>query len=184
MAQFANYAQGVIHGNNEVYILFLTVFSVGIAIGSLACDTLLKGEISLKMLPIAALGVSVFTALMVITTPPPMHEGWLDVWQFLQAPQRWSVLGSMLMVAVCGGLYIVPLYAMLQSHTPTPYRSRVMAASNLSDALCMTTAALVSATHPRRRPARRTARSGQTTARVRSDRRTTNQDVHAACPPD
>jgi acyl-[acyl-carrier-protein]-phospholipid O-acyltransferase/long-chain-fatty-acid--[acyl-carrier-protein] ligase len=145
MAQFANYAQGVVRGNNEVYILFLTVFSVGTAIGSLVCDTLLKGEISPRLTPFAAMGISLFTYLMVATSPVPAHEGLLDVMGFMAVPQHWLVLGCMMMVAVCGGIYIVPLYALLQASTPAQYRSRIMAASNLSDSLFMTTAALVSA---------------------------------------
>jgi len=145
MAQFANYAQGVVHANHEVYILFLTVFSVGIAAGSLICDTLLKGEVSPKLTPFAALGVSLFTYMMIVTTPVPTHEGLVDVGTFLAQPQHWPVLLSMLFVAVSGGIYIVPLYAMLQSHTPPRYRSRIMAASNLSDAIFMTVIALISA---------------------------------------
>jgi len=145
MAQFANYAKAVIHADNTVYILFLTVFSIGIAFGSLVCDSLLKGEISLKLTSLACMGVSAFTFLMVYTTPVPTHEGLLDASDFLSVAQHWLVLLSMLLVAVSGGIYIVPLYAILQANTPAQYRSRVMAASNLSDAVLMTTAAFVSA---------------------------------------
>jgi len=145
MSQFANYAQAVVRADNEVYILFLTVFSVGIAIGSLVCDTLLKGEISLKLTPVAVFGVSFFTYLMVAVTPQPISEELQTIHVFLTLPQHWIVLGSMTMVAVCGGIYMVPLYATLQSHTPAEYRSRVMAASNLSDSVFMTVIALLSA---------------------------------------
>ncbi len=145
MSQFANYAQGVVHADNEVYILFLTVFSVGIAAGSLLTDTLLKGEISLRLTPLAVFGVSLFTYGMVAATPQPMHLELLDVGAFLAVPQHWLILGCMTMVAMCGGIYMVPLYATLQSHTPAEYRSRVMAASNLSDSVFMTAAALLSA---------------------------------------
>lgn len=144
MSQFANYAQAVIHANNEVYIIFLSVFSIGIVIGSLVCDSLLKGEISVKMTPFAALGISLFTYLMVLTTPAPMHSGLMDAQEFLSIAAHWQFLGCMMMVAVCGGIYIVPLYAALQAHTPTQFRSRVMAASNMNDALFMTFAAIVS----------------------------------------
>ncbi len=143
MSQFANYAQAVVKANNEVYILFLTTFSIGIVVGSILCDTLLKGEISLKLIPVAGLGISVFTYLMVFTTPMETHEGLLNAHDFLNVPSHWIVLGCMTMVAVCGGIYIVPLYATLQSKTPTQFRSRIMAASNLNDALYMTCAALV-----------------------------------------
>jgi acyl-[acyl-carrier-protein]-phospholipid O-acyltransferase/long-chain-fatty-acid--[acyl-carrier-protein] ligase len=145
MSQFANYAQSVVHADNGVYILFLTVFSIGIAAGSLVCDTLLKGEISLKLTPFVAFGVSLFTCLMVILTPRHAYDGLYNVSEFLAMPQHWLVLVCILMVAVCGGIYLVPLYAMLQSHTPAQYRSRVMAASNLSDSIFMTVAALASA---------------------------------------
>ena len=145
MAQFANFAHSVVKANNEVYILFLSVFSVGIAIGSLLCDTLLKGEISSKLTPIAALGTALFTFLMVLSIPAPTHEGLLDLLDFMSIPALWPMLACMLMVAVSGGIYIVPLYALLQSRCQPEYRSRMIAASNLSDAVFMTLAAIVSA---------------------------------------
>lgn len=145
MAQFSNYAQSVIHANNEVYIVFLTVFSIGIAIGSLMCDTLLKGEISGHLTPWAAAGISFFTYLMVFTTPVPVHEGMLTASEFLADSTHWPVLFSMLMVAVCGGIYIVPLYAIMQARTDERYRSRVVAASSLSDAVLITLATIISA---------------------------------------
>ena len=144
MSQFANYAQGVLGANNEVYILLLTVFSIGTAIGSLACDTLLKGEISAKLTPWAALGLSVFTFALIFVTPQT-HDPLLDAHAFLGISQNWLVMGCMMMVAISGGIYIVPLYAMLQSNTQAQFRSRVIAASNLNDAVFMTIAALISA---------------------------------------
>ena len=145
MSQFANYAQAVVHADNEVYILFLVVFSLGIAIGSMLCDTLLKGEITAKYTPPLAFGTALFTFLMVMTTPTPTHDGLMGVWEFLSIPTHWPVLGCMLLVAVCGGIYIVPLYAIVQSQSHEQYRSRVMAASNLCDSVFMTIAAIGSA---------------------------------------
>jgi MFS family permease len=145
MSQFANYAQAVIHADNEVYILFLTLFSVGIAIGSLLCDTLLKGEISPKLTPWAGLGMSVFTYLLVLTTPAPTHEGLLTVGDFFGAAKNWPIMACMMLVALSGGIYMVPLYALLQERTNAMFRSRILAASNLSDSVFMTTAALLSA---------------------------------------
>lgn len=143
MAQFANYAQNVVHANNEVYILFLTIFSLGIALGSLLCDTLLKGEITAKFTPIAGLGISVFTLLMVLNTHVPTHEGLMDLSQFLSMPSQFPMLLCMLMVAVCGGLYMVPLYTLMQSRCKASHRSRVVAASNFSDSVFMTAMAFI-----------------------------------------
>lgn len=145
MAQFSNYAKSVVHANNEVYTLFLTIFSLGIALGSVFCDKLLKGEITARLSPYALLGVSVFTYLMLFFTPVPQHEGLMDVHEFITAPEHLPMLLSMLMVAVCGGIYIVPLYAILQSKSEARSRSQVIAASNVFDSLFMTIAAVVSA---------------------------------------
>ena len=145
VAQFANYAQGIVQADNQVYILFLTVFSVGVALGSLLCDTLLKGEISGRLLPFAALGISLFTFLMVALTPVATHEGLLGLQEFLADRPNWLVLGAMLMIALCGGVYMVPLYALLQHRANTQYRSRMIAVSNLSDSLCTMLAAIAAA---------------------------------------
>jgi acyl-[acyl-carrier-protein]-phospholipid O-acyltransferase/long-chain-fatty-acid--[acyl-carrier-protein] ligase len=145
ISQFANYARGVIHADNEVYILFLTVFSVGTAIGSLLCDTLLKSQISTRFTPISAIGIALFSALMVYFTPVPMTDELMTIREFFSVTSHLLVLACMLMVAICGGLYIVPLYALLQSRTSSSHRSQIIAASNLSDSLSMTIAAVVSA---------------------------------------
>lgn len=145
IAQFANYARSVIHADNEVYILFLTVFSVGIAIGSLLCDTLLKSQISTRFTPYSALGIAVFTMLMIYFTPTPVSDALMNLEEFFRMNSHLLVIGCMLLVAICGGLYIVPLYALLQSRTTPTHRSQIIAASNLSDSIAMTISAIISA---------------------------------------
>ncbi len=146
ISQFANYARGVIHADNEVYILFLTVFSVGIAIGSLLCDKLLKSQISTRFTSISAIGIALFTGLMIYFTPDAPESGKLmSITEFFSVSSHLLVVGCMLLVAICGGLYIVPLYALLQSRTTPSHRSQIIAASNLSDSLAMTIAAIISA---------------------------------------
>jgi len=145
MSQFPNYAQGVVRGDNGVYILFLTTFSIGIAIGSLLCDTLLQGKISGKLTRWAALGVSIFTYGMIFLTPTPTHEGLMTATDYITNSEYWPVLVCTMLTAVCGGMYMVPLYAVLQSETLPTHRSRVLAASNFSDSVFITFAALVSA---------------------------------------
>lgn len=147
MAQFANYAKEVIHADNEVYTAFLTIFSIGMAAGATIADKLLKGEVSAKFAPWSLLGISAFTVGMVICT------WWIDIdytelmglKAFFSNPLHWPVVICMMMTAFCGGVYMVPLYAMLQTHSQAAYRSRVIAASNMSDSLFMTVAAIVSA---------------------------------------
>lgn len=145
MAQFANYAKEIVHADNEVYTAFLTIFSIGIALGAVIADKLLEGEISAKYAPWSLLGVSVFTITMVLLTPAPAHEGLANVSEFFSDIAHWPMVVSMLMVAISGGIYMVPLYAMLQTHSESHYRSRVMAASNMFDSVFMTVAAIFSA---------------------------------------
>ncbi len=144
ISQFANYARGVVHADNEVYILFLTVFSVGTAIGSLLCDNLLKSQISTRFTPIAAVGISIFTALMVFFTPITNSDDLMTIGEFFSVSSHILVLGCMLMVAICGGLYIVPLYALLQERAKSSHRSQIIATSNLCDSIAMTIAAIIS----------------------------------------
>jgi acyl-[acyl-carrier-protein]-phospholipid O-acyltransferase/long-chain-fatty-acid--[acyl-carrier-protein] ligase len=82
---------------------------------------------------------------MVLSTPAPTHEGLMGLQEFLSVSSHWPVLFCMLMVAVCGGIYIVPLYALLQSQAHEKYRSRIMAASNMCDSVFMTASAIASA---------------------------------------
>lgn len=146
MSQFPNYAHGVMHANNEVYTLFLAIFSLGIAGGSVLADRLLKGEISTRLAALALLGVSVCTLGMVLATPVPgTGEALATVGEFLHEPRHWPVMGFMLLVAVCGGVYMVPLYAILQHRSAPGFRSRVVAASNMFDSLFMVVAAVVCA---------------------------------------
>ncbi len=146
MSQFANYAKEVVHADGQVYTMFLTIFSIGIALGAVLADVLLKGQISTRYAPLALLGVSFFTTIIVFTSPiPTTGQELTSVTEFLSHPQHWLIMVAMLMVAVCGGIYMVPLYAILQTGTEDAYRSRVIAASNLFDSLFMTIAAIVCA---------------------------------------
>ena len=145
MTQFANYSKEVIHGDNEVYTALLTMFSIGIAAGAVLADQILKGEVTAKLSPWALLGISAFTLSMVLTTPPPTHTGLMGFETFFADPMHWPMIGSIIMVALCGGIYMVPLYAMLQTHSESHFRSRVIAASNMIDSIFMTVAAIVSA---------------------------------------
>jgi MFS family permease len=145
VGQIANYSRGIIHADNKVYIVFLTLFSLGMASGSLICDTLLKGQISTRFTPISALGVALFTVLMVVFTPAPMGDELMTVSQFFSVPSHYIIVFCMIMVAVCGGVCMVPLYAAMQDRTSPSHRSQIIAASNLSDSICITIATVSSA---------------------------------------
>ncbi len=142
LSQVPAYVKDVVGGDEQVVTLFLTVFSVGIGLGSLLCNRLLKGEVSAKYVPFGALGLTLFAVdLWAATSTSMPSAGMLGVGAFLSEPAHWRILGDLLLIAMCGGLFIVPLYALLQDRSEESHRARVIAANNIVNALFMVTGA-------------------------------------------
>jgi acyl-[acyl-carrier-protein]-phospholipid O-acyltransferase / long-chain-fatty-acid--[acyl-carrier-protein] ligase len=136
VAQFAPLISGTLDAGKHVVTLFLLVFSVMIAIGSMAVNRLLKGEISARYVPAAALGMGIsLIALWLLTahfTPQTPHA---DIAAFMATPGALPILVALAVMAFCGGMFIVPLYALLQTLSPPEARSRVIAANNIVNAI-------------------------------------------------
>jgi len=148
LSQFANYAKVILNADNSVYTLFLTVFSLGIAIGSALCGKIQKGEITAKFVPIAAGGLSIFIFMLVGLSGLSVvsdSASIITITKFIEQPQNWGILFSLFMIALCGGLYSVPLKSIMQTKAEPSQRSRVMAAENIINALFMVAAAIISA---------------------------------------
>ena len=147
LAQFPAFSKDVLAADQTVVTLLLTVFSVGIALGSLLCGRLLKGEISARHVPFAALGMTLFSfdlafAGGAVGTDPGHLAG---VGEFLSQPGAYRVLIDLLMIAACGGVYVVPLYTILQSRCAQTSRARAIAANNIVNALFMVASAVAGA---------------------------------------
>lgn len=146
LSQFPNLAKDVVGGNEEVVTLFLTTFSVGIALGSLLCNRLLKGEVSATFVPLGALGISLFSMDLFFASHALGSAGagqaLIGAATFLSTWAGWRVIIDLLLVAVSGGLYIVPLYAILQSRSEAEHRARNIASNNVMGALFMVLSAL------------------------------------------
>lgn len=148
LSQFPNLAKSIFHADNYVVTLFLVVATVGIALGSFLCDMILKGEVSAKYVPFAALGISVFLTDLYFATPAPTGEvagPLIGVGTFLESFGNWRVLFDLFAATVCGGLFTVPLYAILQHRSVEAERSRVIAGNNIINALFMVVGAAVAA---------------------------------------
>lgn len=146
LSQFPAYAKNYAHADETVVTLFLTVFSVGIGIGSFLCNWLLQGEIKTTYVAWAALGISLFTLDLYVASAvlTPLGDGRLmTAAQFLGGMVQWRILCDMLMIAVCGGIYIVPLYAVMQHDSEPEYRARTIASNNVINAAFMVAAALL-----------------------------------------
>ena len=143
LSQFPTFAKDTLRADEQVVTLFLATFSVGIGVGSLLCNRLLKSEISAKYVPFGALGMAVFSIDLYFASlnGEPAPGTLLGVVSFLSGLTGWRISADLMLIAVCGGLYIVPLYAILQTRTEAAHRSRVIAGNNVLNALFMVIAA-------------------------------------------
>ncbi|WP_425403600.1 acyl-[ACP]--phospholipid O-acyltransferase [Hwanghaeella sp.] len=145
ISQFPAFAQSVIGGDQSVVTLFLVLFTIGIAVGSLFCNKLLKGEVTAKYVPFGAVGMTLFILDLYLACHDRAFAGGdlIGVAAFLSAPENWRITGDLVAISVFGGLFIVPLYTMLQTRSEAEHRSRTIAANNIINALFIVVGALI-----------------------------------------
>ena len=112
--------------------LFIAIFSLGIGLGALLCQKLLKGEISAKYVPLAGLGISFFTLLFVAAQALPASGPFAPL-----SAKGLVICGCLLGIAVCSGMFSVPLYTILQAWSEASHCSRNIAANNILNSLFM-----------------------------------------------
>jgi MFS family permease len=150
LTQFPNFAKLVLLGDATVVTLLLTVFSVGIAAGSLLCERLSEGKVELGIVPIGALGLSIFGADLAFSSlqlvfpaelvqPGAAHLG---VGAFFSVGGSIRLLTDLSLIGVFGGLFIVPLYALIQQRADPKRRAQVIAANNVLNSAFMVGSAI------------------------------------------
>ncbi|MBJ9975572.1 MFS transporter [Pseudomonas sp. S75] len=144
LTQIPAYAKDWLHGDETVVTLVLTLFSVGIAVGSLLCERLSGRKVEIGLVPFGSFGLTLFGLLWWwhsgdVPQADTPHD-WLNL---LGLHQAWWIMASIVGLGVFGGFYIVPLYALIQARTPQDQRARVIAANNILNALFMVVSALV-----------------------------------------
>ena len=132
-AQFIPLVKNALGSDQSVATMFLAVFSVGVAVGSIFVNWLLKGEVSARYSPMSALFMGVFVLdLFRRVRDWPTHGGGLhDIQTFLTVPNSWLVVVDLFGVAVAGGMFVVPLYAFLTTTVPKSETARTVAANNI-----------------------------------------------------
>ncbi len=147
--QFPPLAKNVLFASKEVASLFLVIFSVGVAIGSVAINALLKGDVSARYAPVSVLFMGAFVAVFWLVC----HE-WsadvrasdlMDVGEFLAQPLAPFVLLTLLLIAVSGGMFVVPLYAFLTTKCDPSVAARMVAANNIVNSGAMVIGSLIAA---------------------------------------
>lgn len=157
LAQFPNFAKNILHGDESLFILLLSIFSLGIGIGSLTCEKLSKGKVELGLVLFGATGLTLFGADLYFASTSIYeslnNKALLDYAAFIGMHYDaeghliftyWRLLADIALIGVFGGLYIVPLYAFIQTRSEKSHQSRVIAANNILNALFMVISALFS----------------------------------------
>ena len=149
LAQFPHFAKTTLHGDESVFILILSVFSFGIGIGSLLCEKLSNHQVELGLVLFGGIGLSVFGFDLSVTSASidaALSESLITrtYIECLQDLRLLHLLTDLLGIGVFGGIYIVPLYAFIQSQGETSHQSRIIAANNIMNALFMVISAVFS----------------------------------------
>lgn len=147
LTQIPQLTQQVLHGSESVVSLLLTMFSIGVGAGSLLCRRLSGATVSLKLVPIGAIGLSLFAIDLYFAMqrlPLFTETALLGVHEMTQHYAYWHIMFDIIFLGLSGGFYIVPLYAFMQAHSPDTHRARVIAANNIYNALFMVVSAIIS----------------------------------------
>jgi len=146
LTQFPNFAKLHLHSGATVVSLLLALFSIGIAVGSFLCERLSFGHVELGVLPFGVLGLTVFGVDMLQALPEPasLPATLYTAGEFIKQAGHHRLMFDLFMVGVSGGLFIVPLYAFIQSRAAKGECARAIAANNIVNAMFMVASALLS----------------------------------------
>ena len=143
LSQFPSFAKEVMHGNEQVASLLLVVFSIGIATGSLLCEVLSKRHVEIGLVPLGAIGMSVFAIDLYFASRGLGASPVMGLSAFLAQPAHWRVMADLALLSLFAGLYSVPMYALIQLRSQSTHRARIIAANNILNALFMIVSAIL-----------------------------------------
>ena len=143
LSQFPSFAKEVLHGDAHVASLLLVVFSVGIGTGSLLCEVLSRRRVEIGLVPLGAIGMSVFAIDLYFASRALPPSDLLGLGGFLARPAHWRVMLDLLLLSLFAGLYSVPMYALIQMRSQPTHRARIIAANNILNALFMIASAVI-----------------------------------------
>ncbi|RST52722.1 MFS transporter [Variovorax sp. MHTC-1] len=143
LSQFPSFAKEVLHGNEQVASLLLVVFSVGIGIGSLLCETLSRRQVEIGLVPLGAIGMSVFAIDLYFASRALPNATEMGLGAFTAQSAHWRVMADLGLLSLFAGLYSVPMYALIQLRSQPTHRARIIAANNILNALFMIGSAVI-----------------------------------------
>jgi len=145
--QFPPLAKNVLFASKEVASLFLVIFSIGVAIGSVAINALLKGDVSARYAPMSVIAMGGFVAAFWFVcrqwSVEVPDQGLMSVGEFVAQPLAPLILVTLLLIAVSGGMFVVPLYAFLTTKCDPGQAARMVAANNIVNSGAMVAGSLI-----------------------------------------
>jgi 1-acyl-sn-glycerol-3-phosphate acyltransferase len=143
LSQFPSFAKEVLHGNEQVASLLLVVFSFGIGTGSLLCEMLSRRHVDIGLVPLGAIGMTVFAVDLYFAARGLPPSAALTVPQFVAMGAHWRVMADLGLLSLFAGLYSVPMYALIQLRAQPTHRARIIAANNILNAVFMIASSLI-----------------------------------------
>lgn len=142
---FPPMVKNAVGGDNTVATLFTAFFSIGIAIGSVAINRLLKGTVSAKYAPISVIvmGLFVLDLWWTVSHWQPTGPELIDWWQFLMLGYGERMIVDLLGISIAGGMFVVPLYAFLTTTVAKSQTARTIAANNIVNSGAMVIGAVI-----------------------------------------
>jgi 1-acyl-sn-glycerol-3-phosphate acyltransferase len=130
LTSFTPFAREVLRGDETMVTILLATFSIGIGVGSLACERLSGRKVEIGLVPFGSIGMTLFA---------------IDLWLATRGADysMWRVMADLFLLAFSGGLYSVPLYALIQTRTEPSHRARIIAANNILNAGFMVVSSLM-----------------------------------------
>ena len=142
LSMFPAFARDVLHGNEQVASLLLVVFSVGIGTGALLCEVLSKRHVEIGLVPLGAIGMSVFAVDLYFAARGLAPAAGYTLAAFVAQPAHWRVMADLALLSLFAGIYSVPMYALIQLRIQPTHRARIIAANNILNALFMIVSSL------------------------------------------
>jgi len=143
LAQLPAFTQRALGGDEHVFTLLLALFSIGIGIGSLMCERLSRRRVELGLVPFGSIGLTLFSVDLWLATRGAASASVGGIAPFAASGMHWRVGLDIVLLGVFGGFYTVPLYALLQARSQPSFRSRIIAANNILNALFIVASAAI-----------------------------------------
>lgn len=145
LAQLPLLSRFVLHGSEPVVTLLLTVFTVAVGSGALGCEWLSGRRLEIGLVPFGSIGLTLFALDLAWASSAAPAEAVEGMRQFFTLPHAWRILVDLAGLGVFGGMYVVPLYALMQQRAPPGSLARVMGANSIVNAAFMVLAAVFGA---------------------------------------